>query len=570
MEIKRTKKHFDNIKLTKRQFKEPSEAATHTALKAAAAQRAKDQPLFHKLLNLFKRDKSYYEMVINGLLPEKRVAVLVDGLLENVEIESLSTQHMVGAIFKGKIQNLEPGLKAAFVDIGKEKNAFLHYWDILPLLNGEALNETDKDEGVEVVHHNVSATKPKVTLQDIPNLFPIGSEIVIQITKSQIGTKGPRTTTNISLPGRYLVLTPYSNQCGISRKIEDSKERERLKKILKKLTLPAGMGVIFRTASSGNSLKQFTRDLQLLLDTWKAIQVRVNESKEPCLVYQEPNLIERTVRDFLTENIDRILVDNEQDYQLILNTVKKIAPNAQGKVVHFKDAIPIFERFNIEPQIEQTFSRRVPLPSGGEIVIQETEALTAIDVNTSSHKSSDKEGTNFILQANLEAAKEVSRQVRLRNIGGLIIVDFIDMKFNKDRRVLYQFIQKEFSKDKAKCHILPISSLGIMQITRQRHKESFLSRSYSTCPYCNGEGVLKSAHNLSTAIQRELLSQWFANQKTETSIQGFEIHLHPQILAYVRSHSKNDFDALGKERDVQINFIPREEYHLETFQVLAK
>ena len=244
-------------------------------------------------------------------------------------------------------------------------------------------------------------------------------------------------------------MTPYSNQCGISRKIEDKHERERLKKILRKLTLPLGMGIIFRTASSGSSLKQLTRDLQFLLETWQKIQKKVDNAKEPCLVYHEPSLLERTVRDLLTEDVDRVIVDNEVDYNFILDLLARIAPNVQKKVTLFKDPIPVFDRYNVEAQIEQMFASRVPLPSGGEIVIQETEALTSIDVNTSSHKISDDESSHFILQANLEAAREVARQVRLRNIGGLIIVDFVDMKQAKHRRILHQYVQEEFGRDKA-------------------------------------------------------------------------------------------------------------------------
>lgn len=558
------KKPVDGVKLAPKKVNNDILVNPET-LKSDADSRAKEQSFFQKILNLFKKDKHYYEMVINGILPEKRVAMLCDGLLENLDIESQSSEHMVGAIFKGKIQNLEPGLKAAFVDIGQDKNAFLHYWDILPLVNGEGFNETDRDEGIEVVHRNTPNNKPKVGVQEIPNLFPIGSDIMVQVTKSQIGTKGPRTTTNISLAGRYLVLTPYSNQCGISRKIEDGKERERLKKFLKKMAIPMGMGIIFRTASAGNSIKQFTRDLQFLLETWQTIQNKANASRKPCLLYHEPSLIERTVRDFLTEDIDRILVDNETDHALISNLVKKIAPHVQNKIVLFQDSIPIFDRFNIEPQIEQTFASRFPLPSGGEIVIQETEALTSIDVNTSSHRSIDNEAAHFIFQANIEAAKEIARQVRLRNIGGLIVVDFIDMKHSKDRRLLHQFVQNEFAKDKAKSNVLPISALGIMQISRQRHRESFLSRLYSPCPYCNGEGVLKSYHNLTMRLQREIFSFWLSRKEHQET--HLKIRLHPRLYQYIQESCKAEFSALGKQLNVNLQFVTDDNLHLETFKL---
>lgn len=561
----RKKKKVDGIKLVEKRKEEPVKVDVEE-LKEASKLRSKDQSFFQRFLNFFKKDKHYSEIIVNGLLSRKRVAVLVDGILENLEMDTCANQQMYGAIFKGKIQNLEPGLKAAFVDIGQDKNAFLHYWDVLPLVNGEGFNESNPDDSIEVIHKNVSGEeRKKINLQDIPEKFPIGSDIVVQISKSQIGSKGPRTTTNISIPGRYLVLTPYSSQCGISRKIEDNKERERLKKILKKLALPLGKGIIFRTASSGSTLKQLTRDLQFLLETWQKIQDHVSKAKNPCLVYHEPSLLERTVRDFLTEDIDRVLVDNEEDYNFILELLRKIAPNVQNKIVLFKDPIPIFERYNIETQIEQMFSSRVPLPSGGEIVIQETEALTSIDVNTSSHKGVDDESSHFIFQANMEAAREVARQVRLRNIGGLIIVDFVDMKQAKNRRLLYQFVQQEFAKDKARSHVLPISALGIMQITRQRHKESMLSQLYSRCPYCCGEGVLKSSWNLAMRMQREILSQLFCLKGQKVA---FKILLNPYLKNYILTQCAKDFEDLSARFGVELKFQEDLNMHVENFKIV--
>ena len=563
VEFKR-KKLVDGIKYIEKSKEDPIEIDVK-ALKDEAKERSNEVGFLQRFLNFFKRDKHFSEIIINGLLPNKRVAVLVDGVLENLEMDTCANQQMFGAIFKGKIQNLEPGLKAAFVDIGQDKNAFLHYWDVLPLVNGEGFNESSQDESVEIVHRNVAGEeKEKVSLQDIPNLFPVDSEIVVQVSKSQIGSKGPRTTTNISLPGRYLVLTPYSNQCGISRKIEDRRERERLKKILRKLTLPVGMGVILRTACHGSSLKQLTRDLQFLLETWQRIKQKFEQAKEPCLVYHEPSLLERTVRDLLTEEIDRVLVDNEADYQFILDLLKRIAPNVQNKVILYKDPIPIFDRYNIEVQIEQMFSRSVPLPSGGEIVIQETEALTSIDVNTSSHKGVDDESSNFIFQANMEAAREVVRQVRLRNIGGLIIVDFVDMKQAKHRRLLHQFVQEEFGKDKARSHVLPISALGIMQITRQRHKESMLSQLYSRCPYCNGEGVLKSSWNLAMRMQREIMSQLFCSREENIT---FCITLNPYLKTYILTQCAKEFKELENQFHICLKYKEDENLHVENFKI---
>ena len=383
-EIKKTENAEKISPSIEEELKQPpeekmSEPIEPQQLRHDARERSKKRPLLQKISNALKgKSEPFREIIINSEPLERRVALLVDGVLEKFEVERAHEERMVGAIFKGKIQNLEPGLKAAFVDIGQSKNAFLHYWDILPSV---------ADGSIEIVRENQSESqkkrsKEKISLKDIPRLYPIGTEIVIQITKTQIGTKGPRTTTNISLPGRFIVLTPYSGQCGISRKIEDPRERDRLKKIIRTLTLPEGMGLIVRTAGEGKKLRYFIRDLHLLLNKWDNIAKKMESTSEPTLLDQEPNILERTVRDFLTEDIDRILVDSKEDQQELFDIIQQISPRSKSKVFLFNENIPIFERYNIERQIEQTFMRRVPLPSGGEIVIEETEALTAIDVNT--------------------------------------------------------------------------------------------------------------------------------------------------------------------------------------------
>jgi len=535
-------------------------------LQAAAKERAKKRPLLQRIMKAIKGENSHYrELIINSEAQEKRVALLTDGVLEKFEVERTDENRMVGAIFKGKIQNLEPGLKAAFVDIGQPKNAFLHYWDILPAAN---------DSTVEIVRENQSEEqrrrREKVSLKDIPSLYPIGTDIVIQVTKSQIGTKGPRTTTNIAIPGRFLVLMPYAGQCGISRKIEDRKERDRLKKILRSLTIPEGMGVIIRTAGEGKKIRYFIRDLYILLKRWSEIETQIAESKKPTILYQEPDLIERTVRDFLTEDIDRVLVDNEEDHKKILTAVEEISPRSKSKIHLFEEAIPIFERFNIERQIEQTFMRRVPLPSGGEIVIDETEALTAIDVNTGSHKGS-KDGKDFILQANLEAASEAARQIRLRNIGGLVIIDFIDMKKPRDRQAVYNRMQQEMENDKAKSHVLPISQLGILQMTRQRHHESNASGTYTICPYCQGRGRVKSPRSMSVEIQRKLISN-IRRLRLKPDLAGKELQLrvllHPTNLERLRTEDEGHLLDLEQACNVKLFFRADPLFHVENFKIL--
>ena len=365
-------------------------------LRRAARDRAKKKPLIAKLVDSLRKEKKVFrELIINSEPLEKRVGLLVDGILDKFDIERASGgDRVVGGIYKGRIKNLDPGLKAAFVDIGLPKNAFLHYWDILP---------SAADSSIEVVRVNRSSKKrknEKITIKDIPSSYPVGTEIVVQVTKGPIGTKGPRTTTNLSLPGRFIVLMPYSDQCGISRKIEDNKERSRLKKIIQSLTIPEGMGIIVRTAGEGKKARYFIRDLHILLKKWDEISDKMENDRAPSCIYQEPDLVERTVRDFLTEDVDRVLVDNKDDQKRMMELVAQISTRSKNRITHYSDNIPIFERYNIERQIEQTFLRHVNLPSGGQIVIDETEALIAIDVNTGAHKtrSGDEKDTITLVQ----------------------------------------------------------------------------------------------------------------------------------------------------------------------------
>lgn len=544
-----------------------SKRINHKKLKDEAAERAKKRPILTRLIDAVKNEKkAYSELIINSEPLEKRVAQLRDGVLEKFEVERAGEALEVGAIFKGKIQNLEPGLKAAFVDIGQQKNAFLHYWDILPAAS---------DNTIEIVRDNKSQKQreqenKKVSIKDIPKLYPIGTEIVVQITKGQIGSKGPRTTTNIALPGRFLVLMPHSGTLGISRKIEDKKERSRLKSILRKLSLPEGMGIIVRTAGEGKKHRYFIRDLHILLKRWESIHAGIESNPSPSQLYVEPDIIGRTVRDFLTEEVDRVMVDKKEDFENILAEVIKISPRSRSKIQLFEEDIPVFERFNIERQIEQTYTRCVPLPSGGEIVIEETEALISIDVNTGSHKNKNKDGKNFILQVNLEAATEIARQIRLRNIGGLIIMDFIDMKSKKDRNAVLQRMKREMAKDKAKSHILPISTLGIMQMTRQRHSESHSSGIKISCPYCKGRGLVKSPRTMSVEIQRRLISI-IRHIRARDGVDQ-EIHLrvllNPDNLERLRNE---DFDLLleiEQSYGAVLSFRADPIYHVENFKII--
>ena len=369
-------------------------------------------------------------IIINAEKLERRVALLENGVLEEYTIEREGEDNIVGGIFKGRVKNIEPGLKAMFVDIGQEKNAFLHFWDALPAALDSSLEEIER-EG------RPKKQQRKITSKDIPDIYPIGSEIMVQVTKGPIGTKGPRVTTNVSLAGRYLVLMPFTDQFGISRKIEDPKERLRLRQIMQKLNVPDGMGIIMRTVAQGQRYRHFVRDLAMLLEQWYGVEEKKEANAAPVCVYKEPDLIERTARDFLTDTVDNIICDDAETTEHMRSIAGKISRRAKRHIQHFPVRTPIFEELGIEKQINEAFQRQVLLPCGGYLVIDETEALIAIDVNTGRNKGT-KDLDKTILDTNLEAAYEIARQLRLRNIGGLVVVDFIDMRHRKDQQAVYK------------------------------------------------------------------------------------------------------------------------------------
>ncbi len=524
------------------------------------------QKVVTKVKKLMKPEvKVHKEVIINSESLETRVAVSEDGRLEEFTIERTTEERLVGSIYKGKIRNMEDGLKAAFVDIGFEKNAFLHYWDIVP---------SSLDSGVEIVERekktppqDKAPEKAKITQKDIPKLYPKGSDIIIQVTKGPIGTKGPRVTTHLALPGRYLVLLPNSDQSGISRKLDNHEERQRLKKILRKLNIPDGMGVIIRTAGEGQQERYFIRDLAFLLEEWKAVQERIEKQGPATCVFQEPDLIERTVRDFLTEDVERIVIDDSKQFERMQAMIGKISQRSIAKVKLYNEPQPVFDRFGISRQLEATFSRQVHLKSGGYLVVDETEALVAIDVNTGSHKSKDHDKENTIVKVNLEAAEEIARLLRLRNLGGLIVLDFIDMKHRRDQQSVYARVKDGLRRDKAKTHILPISQLGLMEMTRQRHTESIRSTVYQDCPYCKGRAKVKSALTMSVEIQRKLQEILKKRPRTDEDFQ-LRVVSHPTVLERLRKEDEQILIDMEKKFFGKLTFRADPVFHAEQFKIL--
>ncbi|MFO7534517.1 MAG: Rne/Rng family ribonuclease [Kiritimatiellia bacterium] len=499
------------------------------------------------------------EIIINCESLETRVAVLENGRLEEFMIEQPQEERLVGSIYKGRIQNLEDGLQAAFVDIGMSKNAFLHYWDMIP---EDAARLAAEEEGS--YRGSMPRTK-RFSPQEIAKKFPVGSEIVVQVTKGPISTKGPRVTASLSIPGRYLVMLPGSNLRGVSRKIEDSKERSRLKQILDRLPGPQGVGLIVRTAGEGARGVSFARDMRSLLQIWDQLQSGIRDHRAPVCLYQEPDVIERVVRDWVTEDVDRIVLDSQERWEQVKNLASQISRRVKSRIQLYDGHSPMFEHFNIERQIEDAFQRKVQLKSGGYIIIDETEALISIDVNTGRHKGGTTQ-EDVILQVNLEAVEEVARQLRLRNVGGIVVLDLIDMKQKKNRNAVYKALRQILTRDKARTNVLPISPLGLLEMTRQRVEEGILSSRYMDCPYCRGRGSVKSPLTMSIEIQRRATAIWNSHRKSDPGLQ-LQITVHPTILERLRKEDEQILVDLQSRFEGQLGFRSDPTRHIEDFVI---
>src|SRR3954465_8101928 len=506
-----------------------------------------------KILGLSSR-KTGNKIVISVEKLERRVALLENSRLEEYSVERNTSRNIVGSVYKGRVKNIEMGLKAMFVDIGFEKNAFLHFWDAIPA----AL-----DSGIEEIDRPGRKQKKKITARDIPNIYPVGSEVIVQVTKGPIGTKGPRVSTNLSFAGRYLVLMPFSDRSGISRKIENPKERERLRKILRELEIPDGIGVIIRTVGEGQRARYFVRDLRFLLDQWTKVEQAIKDQPAATRVFEEPDLVERTVRDFLTEEIDEVMCYDQQAVDVMSDMVGQISRRSRNRIKLYDGATPIFEAFGVQKQIDDAFHRQVWLKCGGYIVIDETEALVAIDVNTGRNKGGrDVEKT--ILQTNLEAANEIARQLRLRNVGGLIISDFIDMKSRKDQQLVYNLMKERLKRDKAKTHVLPLSPLGLMEMTRQRAQESLSDTIYENCPYCGGRGVVKTSMSTSVELHRTLNT---VMRRYQDSIHDIRVILNPDVLKRLKEEDEELLVELERRYAGRLMFRADPTLHHEKFVI---
>ncbi|MFH1349689.1 MAG: Rne/Rng family ribonuclease [Pseudomonadota bacterium] len=428
------------------------------------------------------------KMLINAVDPEEyRVAFIKDGMLDGFHIETLTAEQKVGNIYKGTVERIEPRLQACFVNFGSDKNGFLSIGEIHPeYFQGDL--EIQKDQ----------APPP------IEKVLKKGQELLFQVTKEMPGRKGAHLTTYISLAGRFLVLTPGRTTKGVSRKIEDEEERQRLKSIMGRMRLPEGIGCIVRTMAAGQNKRDLSRDLNRLLRMWLDIRKRVKKAPVYSIVHKEQDLCLRTLRDYYTGDVSEILVDDKETFNKIMEYMKIISPRNQRQVKLYKDDRPIFDKYEVESQIGSIYSNRVPLKTGGSIVIDSTEALISIDVN-SGRGTAGKDIETMVFKTNIEAAREVARQLRLRDMGGLVVVDFIDMRDRNHIRQVEKVIREELKKDRAKITTSNISKFGLLELSRQRLRPSIESKSYQACRYCGGRGIVMSVESAAVSFLRRIL-----------------------------------------------------------------
>ncbi|MBL7133175.1 MAG: Rne/Rng family ribonuclease [Phycisphaerae bacterium] len=459
---------------------------------------------------------------------EVRIAIVDGGVLEELYVERASSASRVGNVYKGRITNVEASIQAAFVDFGLAKNGFLHIADIRPEYF------PGKQKGSEAVGRKRSH-RERPPIQDC---LKRGQEVLVQLTKEGIGTKGPTLTTYLSIPGRLLVMMPGMSRLGVSRKIEDQRARSEAKALLANMKLPPDMGFILRTAGFDRSKREFQRDLTYLTRLWNVISQQVKKAKAPAAIYQESDLITRTLRDTYSTQIDRIICDSEPVAHKVEEFLELVMPRTKHRVEMYTGANGLFHDSGLEEEIEKIYARRVELPLGGSLIIDQTEALVAIDVNSGRfRKHADAETT--ALKINIDAAKEIARQLRLRDLGGVIVMDFIDMRPEKNRRAVEKALRDAMKPDRAKTKMDRISSFGIIEMTRQRMGPSLAHGVYTSCPHCGGEGMIKSRESLSLEVMRRLRRACAAAEVAQ-----IEVAVEPGLAQYLSNKHRKELSRL--------------------------
>lgn len=505
-------------------------------------------------------------IIINDMPHETRVALVEEGNIVEIFIERQGVSDSSGNIYKGRVQRVLPGMQAAFVDVGLSQAAFLYVNDI-KTDNYENLESAFEDEETYTSDQEASEESHAIPVPpakgdtNIVDLISEGQEMLVQVAKSPMGTKGARITSHISLPGRFLVLMPTSNHIGVSRRIEDEQERTRLKELVTEQRTD-NLGYIVRTAAEGMGPEKVSQEMSFLKNLWASVQRKYQNAPAPCLIHQELDISLRAVRDLLVHEAEKLIIDSRTGCQEILNFLDTFMPNLKDAVELYEGSEPIFDAYNLEGDIFRALKRKVWLKSGGYIVIEHTEALVAIDVNTGRYVGKHNlEET--ILKTNLEAVKEIAYQVRLRDLGGIIIIDFIDMEKKTNQEKVFNALSEAFSRDRSKTHILPMSEMGLIQMTRKRIRQPLTRQLCEPCFYCEGEGHLLSAKTICYNIHREIM-----RNAHDMMGAGFTLKVNPQIAELLLGEESHIMTSLEKSIGRQVTIYPESRFHLEEFDVL--
>jgi len=490
------------------------------------------------------------EIIINASIGETRIAILEDGKLVELFVEKPERERMVGDIYFGKVVNVVKGMRAAFVNIGQKQDAFLHFSDI-----GESFTTVSA-----MIDRDEENHPPQ---EFTPDQIKVGQEILVQIIKEPISTKGSRLTTQISLPGRFCVLVPNSSMIGVSKKIESVKERKRLRKIARAIR-PEGFGLIVRTVAEGRTEDVLKADVESLVKVWEKIEKKLKGAKPPLLVYKDMGMTSSVIRDLFTSDVTKLVVDSKKLYKEITSYLKEVARSMVDSVELYNKKLPIFDYYGIESEIEKSLARKVWLKSGGYIIFDQTEALVAIDVNSGKfigHRDHEQNS----LRINLEAAVEIARQLRLRDLGGIIVIDFIDMRDERNKRRLYEEFKRELAKDRAQANIAPISEFGLIEMTRERVRPSLLFTFSETCPTCRGLGRITAKSTILTKIER-----WLRRFRASAKDRTIRLVTHPEIKAYLTEGIRSPIRRLMWHHKMLIDLQEDPNLEIDEFRFFSK
>jgi ribonuclease G len=491
------------------------------------------------------------EILLSIESKELRCAILIAGRMVDLVIERKRSRQTTGYIYRGRVNNILQNIQSAFIDIGKEDNGFIHIDDIL-----ENTKKLEKQFDLDF-----ERVEQKEEAKEIDQVLKPDQVVMVQVIKEAIGSKGARLTSKISLPGRYLVLLPNSSHRGVSRRIEERGERDRLKRVLRSVELPEGMGVICRTASLQATQEVLIEEMQELLNTWQGIVEKFQEATGPTLLFEESDLTKRMLLQALDNKYDRVLTDHYATYQRLKRLYKPYADEHPLKIEFYRDKMPMMERFHVDREIDKALKHKIWLSGGGYLFFDRTEAMHTVDVNSGRSGKGKTDLEESLVQINLDAAEEIARQLAIRNIGGLIICDFIDMRSSKNRRRVLDKLRECMKGDSAKVTILGMSEFGLVEMTRQRSRESLVQTLCDDCPYCDGQGVIKSPETMAIELERGL-----KKILKEESQFALRLVVHPQLENYLKTEDRKFLVELADQSNTRLEVTSSDELHLNDYR----